>query len=214
MVGACSSQHPAARTMRIGCSKRPGRSLTIFSQISTVDDTDVISNERLAIDHREWMKLYGEVQGDAYFKQEYFCEFSAPILGAVYADALKYMEAEQRICPLKIEPGTPVHTAWDLGVSDSTAIWFIQAIGRDYHLIDYYESSGAPLLHYVDVLNEKKFKYRWRYAQHWLPHDVKHRELNTAMSRIETLRSLGVDPEVVPAVGARKTSGMKLYGEV
>ena len=64
---------------------------------------------------------------------------------------------------------------------------------------DYYESSGAPLLHYVDVLNEKKFKYRWRYAQHWLPHDVKHQELNTAMSRIETLRSLGVDPEVVPA---------------
>jgi hypothetical protein len=44
-----------------------------FSLISTVDDTDVISNERLAIDHREWMKLYGEVQGDAYFRQEYFC---------------------------------------------------------------------------------------------------------------------------------------------
>src|SRR5262249_53580408 len=47
-----------------------------FSLISTVDETDVISNERLAIHHREWMKLYGEVQGDAYFRQEYFCEFS------------------------------------------------------------------------------------------------------------------------------------------
>ena len=42
-----------------------------FALVSTVDDTDVISNERLAIDHREWMKLYGEVQGDAFFRQEY-----------------------------------------------------------------------------------------------------------------------------------------------
>jgi hypothetical protein len=170
-----------------------------FSLISTVDDTDVISNERLAIDHREWMKLYGEVQGDAYFKQEYFCEFDAPILGAVYADALKHLEAEGRVCSLKTEPGIPVHTGWDLGVSDSTGIWFIQCVGRNYHLIDYYEGSGAPLNHYADVLHEKRFKNRWKYGQHFLPHDVKNRELNTAMSRIETLRGLGVEVEVVPA---------------
>jgi hypothetical protein len=170
-----------------------------FALVSTVDDTDVISNERLAIDHREWMKLYGKVQGDAFFRQEYFCEFDAPILGAVYADALKYIEAEGRIRPLKIEPGIPVHTAWDLGVGDSTAIWFIQQVGRNYHLVDYYESSGAPLGHYVDVLHEKRLKQRWKYGQHWFPHDVRARELNTAMSRVETLRSLGVEPEVVPA---------------
>jgi hypothetical protein len=67
------------------------------------------------------------------------------------------------------------------------------------HLVDYYESSGAPLGHYVDVLHEKRLKQRWKYGQHWFPHDVKARELNTAMSRVETLRSLGVEPEVVPA---------------
>jgi hypothetical protein len=61
------------------------------------------------------------------------------------------------------------------------------------------ESSGAPLHHYVEMLHEKRSKYRWRYAQHWLPHDVKQRELNTAMSRVETLRSLGVEPDIVPA---------------
>jgi phage terminase large subunit len=93
----------------------------------------------------------------------------------------------------------PVHTGWDLGVSDSTAVWFIQNVGRSYHLIDYYESSGAPLGHYIDVLHEKRIKHRWRYARHFLPHDVKNRELNTAMSRIETLRSLGLESEVVPA---------------
>ena len=170
-----------------------------FSLVSTVDDSGIISNERLAIDHREWMKLYGEVQGDAYFRQEYFCEFDAPILGAVYADALKYIEAEGRITPLKIERDVPVHTAWDLGIGDATAIWFIQCVGRNRHAVDYYESSGAPLVHYADVLHEKRMKHKWRYGQHFLPHDVKHRELQTGMSRVETLRSLGIEPEVVPA---------------
>jgi hypothetical protein len=47
---------------------------------------------------------------------------------------------------------------WDLGVSDSTAIWFVQNVGRNYHLIDYYESSGAPLGHYIGVLHEKRIK--------------------------------------------------------
>src|SRR5215467_15279346 len=58
---------------------------------------------------------------------------------------------------------------------------------------------GARLHQYAEVLHERQIKCRWRYAQHWLPHDVKHRELNTAMSRIETLRSLGSEPEAVPA---------------
>jgi hypothetical protein len=37
------------------------------------------------------------------------------------------------------------HTAWDLGVSDSTAIWFIQCINRERRLVDYYEASGVGL---------------------------------------------------------------------
>jgi phage terminase large subunit len=53
--------------------------------------------------------------------------------------------------------------------------------------------------HYIDVLHEKRIKHHWRYGQHFLPHDVKNRELNTAMSRIETSRSLWLEPEVVTA---------------
>jgi hypothetical protein len=87
-----------------------------FSQVSTVDDTGIIPNERLAVEEREIIKQYGEIQGTAYFQQEFFCSFESPILGAVYAEALQHLEAEGRICPLKIEPGVPVHTGWDLGV--------------------------------------------------------------------------------------------------
>ena len=109
------------------------------------------------------------------------------------------MESEGRICDVKIEPGVKVHTAWDLGVGDATAIWAIQCVGRSRHLVEYYEASGVPLHHFVEKLNEWKYRYHWSYGQHFLPHDAKQRELQSAMSRIETLRSLGIEPEVVAA---------------
>ena len=40
-----------------------------------------------------------------------------------------------------------VHTAWDLGVSDSTPVWFNQCVARERRLADYYESSGVGLDH-------------------------------------------------------------------
>jgi hypothetical protein len=30
----------------------------------------------------------------------------------------------------------PVHTAWDLGIGDSTAIWFAQFVGAGIRVID------------------------------------------------------------------------------
>jgi len=63
--------------------------------------------------------------------------------GAFYSSELKYLEAEGRIRPLTIDKSVKVDTTWDLGRADSTAIWFIQRAGREFRLIDYYESSGV-----------------------------------------------------------------------
>jgi hypothetical protein len=87
-----------------------------------------------------------------------------------------------------------VHTSWDLGVSDSTAIWFIQCVGKERRLIDYYEGSGVGLDHYAKVLEGKN--YVW--GSHYFPHDVAHKELSSGMSRADTLRGLGIEPEIVP----------------
>ena len=45
--------------------------------------------------------------------------FDAAITGAFYADELERMKAEKRITRIPIDRAIPVHTAWDLGVSDS-----------------------------------------------------------------------------------------------
>jgi phage terminase large subunit len=169
-----------------------------FGAISSVNETDVFTNATLEEERRELMREYGDEQGRAYFEQEYECSFDAPILGAFYAEALRHMEAEGRIREIPIDRAVRVHTAWDLGISDSTAIWFIQCVGRERRLVDYYESSGAPLQHYVEILMEKKLQRKWIYAQHWFPHDVRNRELIAGMSRAQTLESLGIEPEYVP----------------
>jgi hypothetical protein len=43
------------------------------------------------------------------------------------------------------DPAAEVYTAWDLGIGDSTAIWFAQTIGREVRIIDFYENSGVGM---------------------------------------------------------------------
>jgi hypothetical protein len=91
-----------------------------------------------------------------------------------------------------------VDTAWDLGRTDSTSIWFIQQIGREYRLIDYYESSGVAMHHYADKLAEKRLEHKWKYGAHYFPHDIKQKEWLSEKSRIESLAGLGIEVTVVP----------------
>lgn len=129
------------------------------------------------------------------YEQEFDCSFEAAIRGAYYGKEMKQAEKDGRISRVPYEPVAEVWTAFDLGMDDSTAIWFAQMIGREIRVIDYYEAQGMALDHYVKVLREKPYVY----AGHLLPHDVKVRELGTGKSRLETLESLGLrHAQVVP----------------
>ena len=66
---------------------------------------------------------------------------------------------EGRIGKVPYEPQLPVLTAWDLGVGDSTAIWFLQQSGREVRAIDYYEADGEGLAHYAKVLQDRGYVY-------------------------------------------------------
>ncbi len=93
--------------------------------------------------------------------------------------------------------GSAPITAWDLGMSDSTAIWVAQVCGREIHILDYYEATGQSLDHYVDWL--RKLPYSSRFGAHLLPHDSRVRELGSGQSRLEILRNMGLrNLKVVP----------------
>jgi hypothetical protein len=136
------------------------------------------------------------------YQQEYECSFEAAIRGAYYADLMRQADEDGRIAGVPYDPCQRVWTSWDLGMRDKTAIWFAQIVGREVHLIDYYEASGADLAHYVKVLDGKRYSY----AGHILPHDAQARELGTGKTRQEVLESLGLD--VTIAINHRIPDGI------
>lgn len=126
------------------------------------------------------------------YEQEFECSFTAAVRGAYYAKDLELAEKDGRICRIPIEK-VETHTAWDLGIDDSTAIWFYQQVGKEVRIVDYYEASGVGLEHYAQVLKEKGYLY----GRHYLPHDAEVKELGTGRSRVETLASMGIRADVV-----------------
>ena len=129
------------------------------------------------------------------YEQEYECSFTAAIIGAYYGKLLSEAEEAGRITRVPYDPMYPVHTAWDLGINDSTAIWFAQIFrGGAVNVIDYYESSGVGLDHYADILTKKDYNY----GDHLAPHDIEVRELGSGKSRLETAFSLGIRFKVIP----------------
>lgn len=110
--------------------------------------------------------------------------------GAYYAEQYKKAEEEDRITKVPYDESLPVYTFWDLGISDSMAIWFIQFVGKEIHVIDYEEGEGEGIKYYIKILKEKGYIY----ADHLFPHDGDARELTTGVTRRETAESLGLKP--------------------
>lgn len=120
------------------------------------------------------------------YQQEMECSFDAAILGSYYGKELDEAERDGRIGRVPYDPVLPVHTAWDLGIGDSTAIWFFQISRDGVRVIDHYEASGHGLPHYASVLSSRGYTYGTDY----LPHDAQARQLGTGRSLWETLNSL------------------------
>jgi hypothetical protein len=156
-----------------------------FSEVLTVDDTHAITQEAIDLERRAGMS-------EALVKQEFYCDWTYGLEGAYYVKQINKCRSEGRICKFPLED-LPVHTAWDIGIGDSTSIWFFQLVGREVHLLDYYENQGEGLKHYVKILKEKTEQYDWVYKDHIAPHDIKVREWSNGKSRIDRAKEFGID---------------------
>ena len=124
----------------------------------------------------------------ALFEQEYLCSFEWDIKGAYYGEQLRQAEKEWRVCTVPYEPNLRTYTFRDLGMDDTTAIRFVQILGKEARLIDYYENNGQGLDHYAQILREKGYNY----TMHYFPHDGNVRELATGISRLEYMQKIWI----------------------
>src|SRR5215472_3395033 len=166
-----------------------------FGEILPADRTGIFTADELAKERRTFSDIYGTDMANALYEQEYMCSFDAAVLGSYYGSELARAEREGRINRVDPDPAVPVHTAWDLGVGDSTAIWWWQATGSTIRVVDYYEAHGEGLKHYAAVVIGKGY----RRGDDWVPQDARVREfISDARTRIEAMIEAGLRPRLVP----------------
>ena len=116
----------------------------------------------------EWINVY--IRG----------RYASSAVGSIYGALLDRLN--ERGAFTQLSGTSDVFTSWDLGISDSTAIWYWR-IGDDRlpEVLDHYENHGLPFSHYVAEVKGKPYQYR----KHYLPHDARARTLQTGTSLFE-----------------------------
>jgi len=157
----------------------------------------------LNIQQRAWYIKKHALLGDD-MKREYPSTpdeaFESGIEGTYFKSQFVRARQQKRITKVPWTDGVCVDTWWDLGVDDCTTIWFTQDIGREIHVINYYEASGEGLEFYRGVLDDMTTGLHYRYGRHVGPHDLAVKELGTGVTRLETARRLGMAMEVCPRI--------------
>lgn len=151
---------------------------TGLTYASNRDPDKLLSAEEMMNEER------AEGMEEALIRQEYECDFSAALLGSVWGDLLEALERRGGLEAFEHDTDD-VFTSWDLGVDDSTAIWFWRVRDSGAEFLDHYESHGRPMSHYFDELELRQKDRSFKYLKHWLPHDARQRSWQTGVSVLD-----------------------------
>ena len=121
------------------------------------------------------------------YLQEFECDFESAILGAYYGKEMRQITDQGRILNIEYDAMFPVHTAWDLGYSDDTAIWWFQVVHGEIRCLDYHSSNGQPVAFYAGIIQSREAERGYHYGTHYLPHDARAKTLASNKSIIEQL---------------------------
>jgi len=178
---------------------RIGSPITMSQEVLDYFDSLEIQGIKLEAEQKWWYGARQATQGEDMLREfpstpEEAWEQSTE--GTYYAKQISYARKENRMCFLPYDDTIPVHTAWDLGYNDSTAIWFFQIAHKEIHVLEYIEGSGESLAHWLGVVKSKPYTY----GHHLAPHDILVHEYSTGMTRQASARKLGINLVPVPKV--------------
>lgn len=169
-----------------------------YTDLVTVEDS--LDEEGNRYVPQEWIDQdRAEGYTEEMIQQEYYCDFTANSQGFYYLKLLEEALEQKRITSVPHYPEAIVDTWWDIGVSDSTAIWFTQIIGKEIHVIDFYQSNSVGIAEYAKVIQDRPYNY----GMHNFPHDMAHTEFGTGRSRIEIAENLlgSSKVNIIPKLG-------------
>ncbi|MCK5919520.1 MAG: hypothetical protein KAG66_01170, partial [Methylococcales bacterium] len=135
--------------------------------------------------------------------------FENSSIGNYFQRQMNTAREESRVCHLPHQSGRLVHTYWDIGVADPTAVWFIQQVGPWYHVLQYYEEEDRALGENIFAVQEIAASKGWVLGNYVGPHDLKQRRNRVrgpAISLEDEVKKIGIEFIVVPKVAEKKTS--------
>ena len=136
-----------------------------YVKVLRASQTNIIPKEELA----DAAKMMTGGQ----YRAEFECDFESEILGAIYGVEMRMLNDAGRIGKVEYDRMFPVHTAWDLGYSDDTSIWWYQVVHGEIRVLDYHSSNGKSIPFYTGLISSKDYVY----GTHWLPHDARAKTL-------------------------------------
>ena len=167
-----------------------------FSMVLRASDSGIIPEAELA-DIRKSLSV-------DIFNQEYECDFSVGIPGAIYARHLEDALREGRIFDFPWDRSSQVHTSWDLGSPKNTRCIYWQFVGREIHVIDRDGNLDFTPAQRVAHMNAKGYPF----GTHFFPHDAAAQEksgLNfqqqMQQAGLEGIRIVPRCQEVWPGIG-------------
>lgn len=169
-------------------------------------------------------------------QQEYYCSFEAGMVGAYYSEAIAKLEKEGRAVKNldMYNPKLPMYTAWDIGFSDSMAIWYFQIDGKKINVIEYNEFVGRSLIECCYIVQGKWDDLRntcgwtddqvaktmslyqhhegYNYKQHFGPHDLDQTDISIGVTRRSVAKQHGIKFKLVPRTDVQ--SGIDLVRRI
>ena len=109
------------------------------------------------------------------YLQEFECDFESAIVGAYYGKEMRLLTDQGRITKVEYDCMYKVNTAWDLGYTDSTSIWWYQVIHGEIRVLEHHSSNGQSVPFYTGLIQSKDYDY----GIHWLPHDARAKTLSS-----------------------------------
>ena len=109
------------------------------------------------------------------------------VVGAIFYKEVAAAEANNQFCRLPYDPLLKVHVIVDIGWNDSMSISMVQRLHSEIRIIDYIEDDHRTLDSYSAELKDRQ--YNW--GRMFLPHDGKHKNVQSGKSCGEVMEKLG-----------------------
>jgi hypothetical protein len=183
-----------------------------FAQLKTIHDTTDHYGNPL-VTEKDLIHLRSRGFTEDRIRREFFCDFNAVRFhrskDAMFIEEMEKAESAGRFTHVHYNPSYTVHTAWDIGIADYTAIWFYQVIGSEVYVIDLVYNRNKNFEYYLDRLIQRPYVYERMIA----PHDMIRRNHLTMDTRLYEMNLLCEKHKLPPFLLGRKYLREQMVGK-